>query len=824
MTICPPRDSNTALYHDLVKAGNITLSDLDRATLRESARKIILEASHREYVKKMVAMSNLGNMDQVFQGYQSLPKAHKLNSFEIKMWNLNGTITSPYYGEAFVNDFYKEDKEVHLILELPKYIGELIGYGSLHIELEVNTREELDEVFFSPLRKEQSASAEKIYTFHKTEMKWTEAEAECQKSGGHLASVTSKEVNEVLERLAKPQAGIPQQVWLGGKKGFGNWTWSDGSPWGEFTKWSPGWEWAGDGACVGLDFDPFKQQTTWKDLDGKYDKNSFICQVDYTSLNRTTNNLQLTFKRDQLNVTSFHVWYKAKGASQQLLNKWQDKKMTGFKLSWRIENPPLIANISEVGRSIKTPGLGGPFDEGAAYSTSEQVFLAVLNLPNDIKEKMESGTLEIGLDVVMRQANGWSDQVFAFSSFKLHRRAKKWLQAEAVCKSEGGKLASIHSDWEQMLAEKAALGGWAWLGGRNLWKDGQGQWADNSTWLYTRWDGGKIQYDNLALNPQGFWKDSSVTSSFSFLCQAETVIVKESSLKRLRFNQKQLAFFPFYVLFLGQKSNQGLSRSSGDLVKNIPGFALSWSLKDSNGSQLTEELPAKDEVWKQDEQIPKYKSSSLSGMIRLAQHLRIKENMTHEQILAKVIQGQIQNINSTSCVQNENNPDPVYETLPDLLSNIKEQDLQETVLQNLTEEDVLAGFELYHAAVYCPSALSTDLKLFNFVDKLLAHETPRTIMRTFVNLFHSGVVNRIAKTTPIKKLYDILAAKFNLQYGNVLIATASKAQLQTVIDMDWPFFTNNTGLVRRCLVDSDCDQVQAIVQRLGNKIFGNVSF
>ena len=63
----------------------------------------------------------------------------------------------------------------------------MIGYGSLQIELEVNTREELDEVFFSPLRKEQSASAEKIYTFHKTEMKWTEAEAECQKDGGHLA-------------------------------------------------------------------------------------------------------------------------------------------------------------------------------------------------------------------------------------------------------------------------------------------------------------------------------------------------------------------------------------------------------------------------------------------------------------------------------------------------------------------------------------------------------------------------------------------------------------------------------------------------------------
>ena len=122
---------------------------------------------------------------------------------------------------------------------------------------------------------------------------------------------------------------------------------------------------------------------------------------------------------------------------------------------------------------------------------------------------------------------------------------------------------------------------------------------------------------------------------------------------------------------------------------------------------MTEELPARDEVWKQDVQLPKYKSSSLSWMVRLAQHLRIKENMTHEEILAKVIQGQIQNLNSTSCVQNENNPGLVHEALPNLLSNISEQDLQETVLKNITEEDVLVGFELYHAAVYCPSALST---------------------------------------------------------------------------------------------------------------------
>ena len=63
-----------------------------------------------------------------------------------------------------------------------------------------------------------------------------------------------------------------------------------------------------------------------------------------------------------MTFNSFHVWYKYKAASQQLLDSWKEKRMTGFKLSWRIENenPPrlLIATISKVGRSVQTPGLG----------------------------------------------------------------------------------------------------------------------------------------------------------------------------------------------------------------------------------------------------------------------------------------------------------------------------------------------------------------------------------------------------------------------------------------------------------------------------------
>ena len=60
VTICPPKDSNTALYHDLVKAGNRSLSDDKRRILKKAAHQIFTEQAHKEYVKKDVSDSAHG--------------------------------------------------------------------------------------------------------------------------------------------------------------------------------------------------------------------------------------------------------------------------------------------------------------------------------------------------------------------------------------------------------------------------------------------------------------------------------------------------------------------------------------------------------------------------------------------------------------------------------------------------------------------------------------------------------------------------------------------------------------------------------------------
>ena len=81
------------------------------------------------------------------------------------------------------------------------------------------------------------------FTLHTTKKTWSEAESECQKEGGHLASVTSEEVNQVVAEVAGGNG-----VWLGGrgrKKG-GELTWSDKSTWG-YTNFE---DTPSDGDCV----------------------------------------------------------------------------------------------------------------------------------------------------------------------------------------------------------------------------------------------------------------------------------------------------------------------------------------------------------------------------------------------------------------------------------------------------------------------------------------------------------------------------------------------------------------------------------------------
>ena len=131
-------------------------------------------------------------------------------------------------------------------------------------------------------------------------------------------------------------------------------------------------------------------------------------------------------------------------------------------------------------------------------------------------------------------------------------------------------------------------------------------------------------------------------------------------------------------------------------------------------------------------------------------------------------------------------------------------------------EDIYNGYELFHSAEFCPTVV---VKIYTFIDQLLSNQTTRTIIQTIVGLFQSIALTDEKSFNLTKQFYQVLASTLDLQYGNIILATSTNAQRQAVITTKWPYFTNYTDLVEKCLFESSCDILQEIYQNLGESIF-----
>ena len=487
VTVCPPRHTSTALYHDLVKAGNGTLSDENRRILKRTAYEIFKEHTYKE------------------EGKRVLPSAM------MSMGSLNGTVATPGFREQFKEEYYKEDREYVVVLQIPNEVKEKIGSGSITVELEIDTKEGegwLENVIIN-------IPSVTNYTRHDEEKSWGEAEVQCQKEGGHLASVTSEEADQAV------RLGGLDKYWLGGirRKGGREWSWADGSPW-TYT-WNRREGFGDRGAPVEERCVVFFEGV-WYD-DPCQNKMSYFCQEAL----RGRKTITMTYKKDQLTFSKFEVRYSYKAASQKLLESWEDKRMTGFRLNWKIEveNPPLIAKINKVGRSLRTPGLGDAFTR-LSDTPSEQVYKAILTSPGDLLPLKENQSLVIELNVEKTQ----SDEVNVFTGFKLYKVKRTWFEAKDHCEAQGGHLASIHSQWEQSRAEQAAEGNPVWLAGKKtpgpVW-----YWEDNSAWKFENWKDEYIlelrtswgsKEEHLLMGSNGHWSGIfTFEENYYFLCQQD---------------------------------------------------------------------------------------------------------------------------------------------------------------------------------------------------------------------------------------------------------------------------------------------------------------
>ena len=64
----------------------------------------------------------------------------------------------------------------------------------------------------------------------------------------------------------------------------------------------------------------------------------FIEEVPSCKTPKGKSSITFSYILEELTFPAFHVWYRYQAASQQLLDSWQDKRMTGFKLNWYIQD------------------------------------------------------------------------------------------------------------------------------------------------------------------------------------------------------------------------------------------------------------------------------------------------------------------------------------------------------------------------------------------------------------------------------------------------------------------------------------------------------
>ena len=809
VTICPPKGANTALNYDLMKADNNSMTEKKRYQLMQNVIEIFIEQTHEDFVKNLMAVSDI---KQIFEGFQKYSNFSVTMGMEMSVWNNNGTVQTPWYGKDFSDDYFKENKQHKVMLNFPENLADQVGGGSLVIQLEVDTRQEegwQEQVTYWEGKRTQLFAEEKS---------WSDAESHCQMKGGHLVPVTSQKDQEEMKSLAGGQS-----VWIGayGLKTEGSWKWLDGSQW-QFTKWN-----YNRGRMDNCVYMSVHDRYDW--VDSCLGSKSFICLFDTKRTVTGNQKITLKYTKEELRFTSFQVQYKYNVSSQELLDSWIDKRMTGFRLRWRIEPAPLELTTSEVGRSIQTPGLGGTFDE-ASYATA-RAYKATLLFPEDLADQIANGSLVIELEVDTREEEGWTEEVkhSVVSKYKAYGSKLSWWDAEAYCKTEGGHLASILSNKEQNMASDAASrGNFIWIGGSDEFKEGVWRWSDGSQWGYQRWQTGFGNEGNhtnclLLMASRNEWWDYSCNLKNPFICKSDTPTdtktVKGNQSLLMVYNKNQLNFTAFQVQYRYEVSSQEVLDSWQN--KRMTGFRLGWFLRDTNGTRLTEIKPDLPNVWNYENAVPRFKGDILRNMVKLARQARIN-GMSRVQILTKTVQekanmminGSFQDI--SICSHDQVQPQFYSQVFQDVTFGLKMNQSDD----DISDEDVKTGFMIFYTIAYCSES---TVKLFKFIHRVTSSETLRTIIKTVVNMIEDD--RNLSKIrNPLNNLYHVLEGMFNLQLGKILLATVSHQQLQIMIAKDWPYFTQYQPHVNECLNGTNCQTVMDLVNSLGTRLYMSFSF
>ena len=208
--------------------------------------------------------------------------------------------------------------------------------------------------------------------------------------------------------------------------------------------------------------------------------------------------------------------------------------------------------------------------------------------------------------------------------------------------------------------------------------------------------------------------------------------------------------------------------------------------------------------------VPMYQEQRLVRMVQLAKHAR-KLNISREENRKRYILEKTKLIQSGDlqytrmCTGSQLRPEQ-YSIIDNTnLALINASDV------SVNDQDLLIGFMTFSTLIYC----SESVALTQFLHSLLSTQSPRTIIQATVNTIQSDNIKEKENRKRMAQFYAALDNIFNLQFGKILLATASLSQLEDMMAKDLPYFAKYSHEIDQCIKNASCQKVVNLIQTLG---------
>ena len=247
----------------------------------------------------------------------------------------------------------------------------------------------------------------------------------------------------------------------------------------------------------------------------------------------------------------------------------------------------------------------------------------------------------------------------------------------------------------------------------------------------------------------------------------------------------------------------------------MTGFRLWWHIQKGNDTSITKKTRTKCGDWSPRLAVPNYKEPWLQEVVQYARKSRL-DNKTQDEIIKQAIQdkgvSKEANLNTDKCDSLGGQTRPEF--YPKVFSKFEEQN-RGNHKGGLITEDLKTGFMVFSAVIYCPKSAKETYQLYQFLDHLVAAESPRTMIRAVVNTIQSDALVEPENRRRINEFYLAIDKHFRFEYGKILVATATRTQLKDMLVENWPFFDNFRTELVGCLNGINCERVEDLINTLG---------